>query len=953
MRNFHRLIPIFLSVFLFGSSPISNAAEINVPLVIHEALREGVIGINRKREPVTVGLPFPAGMVGIRNGSPQLAVDGSREYQFRTLKKWPDGSAKWVLVDFQADVKAGRINDIFKMVSGNGTTPGKLAEDKRDMILIDTGAMQVEVNKKGFNLFNQVIVAGKEIVVKGASRGIVLQGEDETLYMGAGDHEAWVIIEENGPIRAVVRADGAHVGNGSRMLDYTVRMHFYKGKSRVRVFYTLRNGNKNQFEHAYLTSLDLITRIPISGKAVAKVSSHKGILQEDLSNSLGNLIYYQAVSGFPQKYDGDSFYYHAPIAADPAREEEKGFLQEGYWIWRDGNELIMGKKNEYPDLAFMDVSNAKGAGVTAGIRFAAGWWPKAIRARNDGTLEVSLWPREKEAGYWIRFGSHTTFEIMFDFHAEANEPVAVMKKFQYPLVAKAHPDWYSANSEGIYPLYKFLSSGDEAKFFKDKRWEYLVGQRYPKMEIFRYHYWGTGGPRNQHDFARIDLVNFLRETGDALRGSEYFLGAEARFNYNADWSIYHSDNYDLSATGKGIWQLPSPPENSDKAELAKVFFEFEHPHWYGLPLYYYLTGDERIKEAVMDWAEYVKKTHVNLTPGPWARIWGWGMYSLAAMYEFTGDKEFMTIGDANLRFLLDNRMDPDRPPTNLFIDWDRGYIACRTGYNWDTNPTIKPGLITGYAIFDGLYNYYLHMDEDNPLKEKSADVLEGLSEFFYREPYFEGTKNKGREDHWAFWLPYVYNLDDKLKSNHAYRLILQALYVNLYDYQANGGDRWLERMDKILRMAGWDQSGMWGHWGYIDHPGLQAMLYTRSHPRADTLPPSPVTNLVAKVDGKDAILSWAAPVDAVRYQIKYSTKKLVESLEFDPETRTYRYEPTGHANWWAGENVLDEPKPAKYGETQNYTLKGLEPGKYYAAIRSWDASNNRSSISNVVKVVVK
>ena len=131
------------------------------------------------------------------------------------------------------------------------------------------------------------------------------------------------------------------------------------------------------------------------------------------------------------------------------------------------------------------------------------------------------------------------------------------------------------------------------------------------------------------------------------------------------------------------------------------------------------------------------------------------------------------------------------------------------------------------------------------------------------------------------------------------------------------------------------------------------MLYTRSHPRADTVPPVPITNLTGNSTGKDAVLSWSAPAEAVRYQIKYSTKKLVESLEFDPDTRTYRYEPADHANWWAGENVQDEPTPAKSGETQNYIIKGLKPGHYSVAIRSWDASNNRSSISNLVKITVE
>ena len=53
------------------------------------------------------------------------------------------------------------------------------------------------------------------------------------------------------------------------------------------------------------------------------------------------------------------------------------------------------------------------------------------------------------------------------------------------------------------------------------------------------------------------------------------------------------------------------------------------------------------------------------------------------------------------------------------------------------------------------------------------------------------------------------------------------------------------------------------------------------------------------------------------------------------------------------DDLPNEPKPTKNGETQNYTLKDLQPGSYYVAIRSWDEFNNRSAISNVVKVIIK
>ncbi len=470
-----------------------------------------------------------------------------------------------------------------------------------------------------------------------------------------------------------------------------------------------------------------------------------------------------------------------------------------------------------------------------------------------------------------------------------------------------------------------------------------MGWRKPKMEVWRYHYWGWGGFLNQHDFARISLVNFLRQTHDLRKAGEYFLYSEARFNYNADLAVYHSDDYDCSVANY------YPRENSKKAELAKVTFETEHPHWYGLPVYYYVTGDERIKEAILDWAEIAKNTF-DVKKKKWLmvhpRFFGWGMYTLAALYDFTGDTSLIKIADGNFVELLRNSR---AQPGELFIDWERGFAAGGSGSGWGKYPGLKPGLMTGYTVFDGLYNYYLHLEEKNPLKEKVADVLEGISEFMYREPYFEGEKR----GHWAFWLPYVYNLEDKSKSDHGYRLILQAFYVNLFPYLANGEDRCPERMDKIIRMAAWDKDGVWGSFGFMDHPGLQSILYERFHPRKDNAPPPPVADLSAEVKGREVVLRWTVPADAVRYQIKYSAKKLVESLEFDPDKRTYKYNPEAYANWWAGENISSEPKPGLPGTKQSCLIKSLKPGHYYFAIRSWDRSNNRSRISNLAGLEIR
>ncbi len=940
------LITVFV---LFSSTFPVKASDISIPLTVHEALRSGISGVDRSGEPVTAGIPFPEGMLYEKSGVPQLGLDGTDSYQFRTLAKWPDGSVKWALVDFQEDVEAGTFTENIEVVRGDGNSGQALALDKGNMITVDTGIMTVVIRKKGFNLFDSVVVNGKKIISGGDSEGIVAVDKNSDKFFASNDRNSTVVIEENGPVRAVIKASGGHIRKGKKLMNYTVRMHFYKDKSRIRVIYTLRNADEKLFKHYNIQSLDLITGLDLTGSLYIKTPTHLSVIEEQLTGKRDELVYYQAVSGFPQAIDGSSFFYKSPIPANNKKGGKRRFNQEGYWIKKNKKILSQGLKDEYADTVFMDVSDREGAGATIGIRFMAGHWPKSLRINGRGIMSVGLWPKENDVGYWIRYGSHNTFEVMYNFHSEAADPAKAMKEFQYPLTARASVDWYNSNVNGVFPLYHFVSFAEEKKYVEDNNWKYNMGNRNPRMKVWRYHYWGHGGFLNQSDFAQIALVNFLRQRSDISKAGNYFLSAEARFNYNADWSVYHSDDYDLSTKEKGKWRIKQPKENNEKVNLAKVVFEWEHPHWYGMPLYYYMTGDERIREAVLEWSEYVKKTHVKMTIGPYPRVWGWGMYTLASMYEFTGDKSFMDLADKNFRWLLKQKLDKERPWRTLFINWNRGYIAGGSGSGWKKYPGIKPGLMTGYIIFDGIYNYYLHLDENSPYKDRAFDVLEGLSDFMYREPYVEGTK-KG---HWAFWLPYVYNLADKSRSNHEYRLLKMALYVNVVPYLSNGGDKLLERMDKIIRMAAWDRSSIWQGYGFIDHPGLQAILYQRLHPRKDVNAPPQILNLSAAVKGREVVLKWTSPQDAVKYQIKYSKRKLVESLGFNPDTRTYKYNPPEYANWWAGKNVSSEPLPLEPGSKQVFVIRGLKTGSYYFAIRSWDADSNRSSISNLVKVVIK
>ncbi len=216
---------------------ISQTQNFYVPIVVSEALRASTTGVSRSVEPVTVGIPI-ADYHGIKSID-ALGIAGSPAYQFRVLDRWPSSNLKWVLADFLADLSANRSVDHYALSIGTGKTGGpNLAQELSGSIWVKTGAIEFEISKTNFNLFRQVIIDGKQLVDRDKSPGIILVGADGVIYSSRNDPSPKVIIEENGPVRAVIKAQGGHYAlNGNKLLDYTIRMHFYKGKSRVCGFF--------------------------------------------------------------------------------------------------------------------------------------------------------------------------------------------------------------------------------------------------------------------------------------------------------------------------------------------------------------------------------------------------------------------------------------------------------------------------------------------------------------------------------------------------------------------------------------------------------------------------------------------------------------------------------------------------------------------------------------------
>src|SRR5438552_1663157 len=77
--------------------------SLSTTLIVTEPL-----GQARARFPVTRGVPLPPG--ALREPAVARVTDAAGRaapVQTRRLMRWPDGSVKWLLVDFQGDVPGG------------------------------------------------------------------------------------------------------------------------------------------------------------------------------------------------------------------------------------------------------------------------------------------------------------------------------------------------------------------------------------------------------------------------------------------------------------------------------------------------------------------------------------------------------------------------------------------------------------------------------------------------------------------------------------------------------------------------------------------------------------------------------------------------------------------------------------------------------------------------------
>lgn len=593
---------------------------IDIPLTLEE-----LASVSRGSEPVRSGVPVPRAL-GVHDASRLVVVDAAGNElptQVAVTSRWegePSDESKpvkWLLVDFQASLAAGETS-IYRLRTRKSEPErgASMVTEIGDSLVVDTGAATFRLSKSEFALFSSVTLADGTELVKSAADAYLLQPDGTRFSASAGTRE--VSVEEDGPLHTVVLARGKHESAaGAALLDWTVRISFYKGRSDALVQYTFTEKDLASIR-SYVAVDELGLSIPVSPG-------------DDSTFTFGGS---QAT--------------HTGALGAGASLRETGGLSEGmHKAFNPGNAdsiqyalggSASGSGNHAP--GWVDVSGEAG-GVGAAVRWFWQQYPKKL-AVTPGKLEVALWPRE-DVNMRVYAASQKTHEVLFTFHGPDVVPETIGReaaaRLASPLFARAEPSWYAkswvwnrigtASPEDYAPENQPLV----AKYFDD-----VLGSAFPITWIQRrddvpgaghsYSMWDFGDGRehqawgnNAYDSPRSLFIHY------AITGDRAFFdtGVEA-LTHLRDVDIEHSpkDTRSGLSPARGI---PQPwlgrtrynpadgPQSHDLGFEGRTTFGFEHHKGQSLADHYLLTGDGMSKDVLAETYQYFRQWKVDADSG--------------------------------------------------------------------------------------------------------------------------------------------------------------------------------------------------------------------------------------------------------------------------------------------------------------------------------------------------
>lgn len=665
------LVLISLSFPAGGASSAEKGAGFSIRLTVRERSR-----VARRAEPVTSGVPVArsAGLLSTENLRLFDEGGGQVPAQFEVTSRWGGAPGelslpiKWLLVDFMADVPAGgqATYDLRDSGGERAGTPLAVTRDDAGAIEIETGAARFTVSKARFNVFDSVVLGGRQLVTPAGSSAVVATDTGGRAYSSAASAPGEVELETDGPIRKTVRVSGGLTGSGGALLDYNARISVFAQSTEARLELTVTNRRDPVVSESQPQCWDIgcpesAAFSDLTANLDVNPGSGGSLLLGGAGGEFagGQLEVYQDSSGTASwdRHRGNN----------PRPQSYVSF--RGYRVYRDGGQVSAGDQAS----PWLDCSGDAG-GVAVATRDFWQNFPKALRG--SGTrLETSLFPSEYSGDFSFRPGEQKTHEILFRFHSAGADPREMdgrTKALADPLFAEASPEHYlmsgalgrvtGLTGDGEFAAYEQLNrstlEGEGANLYKVvEDADFYSWQDYGDVPL-DYEDGGTGTFNHKYNFDLGMQLQFMR-TGDF----RWFRLAEAAGKHVADLDVIHTPGapdqwWEGGYFGHSYHDEDSNSNPNRNAGAPHPDLVFGTP---GLLQLYYLTGYRPARETALEIAGNVKYRFDNsfgrgngqgyaeapdyengcLSPRPFAH----GLWVLIEAFKATGDAGYLDTAE--------------------------------------------------------------------------------------------------------------------------------------------------------------------------------------------------------------------------------------------------------------------------------------------------------------------
>lgn len=587
-----------------------------------ELLLTETTGSHRTNEYVRISVPFSRGALKSEQHLELCTRDsGPLPLQTSALKRWPDGSVKWLLLDFPATVPADATACYYLHPATEPASEpayGIRVAQGDDTWLVDTGAAQFYLDARELRPFSRVIAGGRDMLAEDRSSCTLdMSGTGKIRPIVAS-----ISVDTKGPLRTTLVIQGMFSRNDHLGPRYTCRLDFFAGSSRVTLACTLHNprpalhpgGLWDLGDQGSLFIREFAVRLCFAEELVHEVrcSTMPGTPSYTCAEAADRLSLYQESSGGKNWQSPLHRSCHGDIP----------FNLAGFRLLVNDMPKLHGKRAT--PLVWCATGSGRGMAVTV-----PGFWqefPKEISVDRTG-LVIGLLPGCFPDLHELQGGEQHASVIHFDFDA-APDSVDCLRQ---PLTVQLAPETYcrsgaisdlpvpTSEDEKTEDLIDLVINGPEELLAKreliDEYGWRNFGEIYADHEAV---YHQESSPFISHYSNQYDICAGLYRkyftTGTPLWGT---LAADlARHLLHID--IYHTDQ-DREEYNHGLfWHTDHyiPAGLATHRSFSREHLQTKDPrfcgggpgaeHCYtsGLLLHYFVTGDTEYREAVIRLARW-------------------------------------------------------------------------------------------------------------------------------------------------------------------------------------------------------------------------------------------------------------------------------------------------------------------------------------------------------------